>query len=82
MGLCSLATCGKVASFLLYRYLGSQKPALLAYCEIHAEQVAEGLGVEMPNKDKSQIEILWHIEGGRLASGRAESEAGSDATLF
>lgn len=43
---CELDTCRRVASFLLYRYVGLRKPVVLAYCETHANEVARELGIE------------------------------------
>ena len=45
--LCGMDKCGRVASFLLYRFLGSSKPAVLAFCDSHAQEIAQELRVQV-----------------------------------
>jgi hypothetical protein len=46
--LCAITGCDKSASFVLHRYLGSRKPARLAYCDEHARRIARDYRIRIP----------------------------------
>ena len=49
--LCSVTECGKSATLILHRFLGSKTPARLPYCEKHASEIARGLAVTLPPRE-------------------------------